>query len=129
MNQVILIGSLGKEPECINKNKDHAFVKLSVATTRSYKNAKGEWVSNTEWHSVNVNDKLADYASSNLHKGANVFVKGWLHTSTWQDKNNVKHYSTVINASELKAFFKHNFKQDPADSRDESTSSTINNEI
>ena len=49
-NSVQLIGNLGQDPEIINMENGNKLAKFSVATSDSYKNAKGEKVEETQWH-------------------------------------------------------------------------------
>jgi single-strand DNA-binding protein len=49
-NKVQLIGNLGNDPEIINLESGKTLAKFSIATNESYKNAKGEKVTDTQWH-------------------------------------------------------------------------------
>src|SRR5262245_51570803 len=47
-----IIGFLGNDPETKSTNSGKNFAQFSVATKTSWKDDKGEWQSNTEWHRV-----------------------------------------------------------------------------
>ncbi|MCU0419329.1 MAG: single-stranded DNA-binding protein, partial [Cyclobacteriaceae bacterium] len=49
-NSVQLIGRLGKDPEVKIFGEDKKKAAFSLATTDTYKNAKGEKVEDTQWH-------------------------------------------------------------------------------
>lgn len=104
INQVILLGFLGSNPTSLKSTKAGAFVRLSLATSQNYLNDKGEWVKKTEWHTIYVSNKLGEFTLSHFKKGDKVFVKGRLQTRMWQDKNEVKHFSTAVYADELHGF-------------------------
>jgi single-strand DNA-binding protein len=56
----------------------------------------------TEWHKCVCFAKTADNATNYLRKGASVYVEGRLHTSTYDDKDGVKRYSTEVVVDQLK---------------------------
>ena len=49
-NSVQLIGNLGQKPEIINLESGKKLAKFSLATNETYKDAKGEKQTQTEWH-------------------------------------------------------------------------------
>ena len=51
-NKVQLIGNLGNAPEVRNTESGKKLVRFSVATNESYRNAKGEKVTETQWHNL-----------------------------------------------------------------------------
>ncbi len=51
-NRVQLIGNLGTDPEIKIFDSGKKKVKLSLATSDSYKNANGDKVDQTQWHNI-----------------------------------------------------------------------------
>ena len=51
-NKVQLIGYLGNDPEITSLENGKKIAKFSLATNENYKNAKGEKVTDTQWHNV-----------------------------------------------------------------------------
>jgi single-strand DNA-binding protein len=51
-NHVQIIGFLGADPEGFLTKKNVQGARLRVATSRSWKDDKGEWKSETEWHRI-----------------------------------------------------------------------------
>ncbi|MFZ1527874.1 MAG: single-stranded DNA-binding protein [Ferruginibacter sp.] len=100
-NKVQLIGNLGNAPEVRNTESGKKLVRFSVATNESYRNAKGEKVTETQWHNIIAWGKLAEIAEKYLAKGAEVAIEGKLTSRTYTDKEGNKKYITEIQANEL----------------------------
>jgi single-strand DNA-binding protein len=98
VNKVILVGSLGKDPEIRNTQDGKKIANLSIATSESWKDKHtGERKEKTEWHRVSIfNEGLAKVAESYLEKGSKVYVEGQIQTRKWVDKQGQDRYSTEI---------------------------------
>jgi len=102
VNQVILIGHLGQDPEVKYMPSGSAVANVSIATTESWKDkATGEKKDKTEWHRVIFFARLAEVVGEYLRKGSQVYVEGRLQTRKWQDKNGQDRYTTEIVASDM----------------------------
>ena len=78
LNQVSLIGFLGKDAELKTTNNNRDFVILSVATARSWKDKESqEFKRETDWHRVVAWGNLTKFAQK-LKKGEHIFVQGEL---------------------------------------------------
>lgn len=99
-NSVQLIGRLGKDPDVKNFGKSQK-ASFSVATTDSYKNAKGEKVEDTQWHNVVIWGKLAEIAGQYLKKGAEVALEGKLVHRVYETDKGEKRYVTEINVNDF----------------------------
>jgi single-strand DNA-binding protein len=95
-NFVQLIGHLGQDVKLIKNEDKSAIGKVSIATTSSYKNQKGEKVTKTEWHNLVMFGKIAEIAAEYLSKGSNVLVTGGIKTRTYQKENEPLKYITEI---------------------------------
>lgn len=100
-NKVQLIGNLGNAPEIINLESGKKLAKFSVATNESYRNNKGEWVQETQWHNLVAWGKTAEIAEKYLNKGTEVAIEGKLTNKSYEDKNGVKKYITEVVVNEL----------------------------
>jgi single-strand DNA-binding protein len=100
-NKVQLIGNLGNAPEVRNTESGKKLVRFSVATNEQYKNAKGERVTETQWHNLIAWGKLADIAEKFLVKGTEVAIEGKLVNRNYTDKEGNKKYITEIQVNEL----------------------------
>lgn len=100
-NRVQLIGNLGNAPEIKTIEGGKKLARFSMATSDSYKNAEGEKVTDTQWHSLVAWGKIADIAEKFLAKGTEVAVEGKLMNRSYTDKQGVKKWITEIQVSEL----------------------------
>ena len=107
-NKVQLIGHLGADPEIKILKEDNQLANMRLAVNDRYKNAKGEWVDETQWFSLVAWSKLAKYAEKYLIKGTEIAVEGRLLTKSYTDKNSVKRISTDIIVSEILILTKKN---------------------
>lgn len=96
INKVILIGHLGADPEIRTIESGRKVASLRLATTEAYKNAQGERVEQTEWHSISFWGPVADVIEKYLKKGSQIYVEGRLRTRSYDDKDNIKRYVTEI---------------------------------
>jgi len=100
-NRVQLIGNLGMKPEIKTLESGKKMAKFSIATNETYKNAKGEKITDTQWHNVIAWNKTAEIAEMFLDKGKEVAIEGKLTTRSWDDEQGNKRYITEIVCSEL----------------------------
>ena len=100
-NSVQLIGNLGQDPEIVNLESGSKLAKFSIATTDSYKNAKGEKMTDTQWHNVVAWGKTAEIVENYLAKGNEVAVEGKLTHRSYENKEGEKRYITEIKCNEL----------------------------
>jgi single-strand DNA-binding protein len=100
-NKVQLIGHLGQDPDIKTFDNDKKVANMSLATSEQYKNAQGEKVTETQWHSVVAWGKLAEIAEKYLVKGSEVVVEGKLVNKNYTDKQGIKRYVTEVQANEL----------------------------
>lgn len=102
VNKVILVGSLGADPETRYTASGVAITSIRIATSESWKDKQsGEKVEKTEWHSITFFGRLAEVASEYLRKGAQVYIEGRLQTDKWQDKDGNDRYTTKVIANEM----------------------------
>jgi single-strand DNA-binding protein len=99
-NSVTLIGHLGGDPEVKNFAGDKKKASFSIATTDTYKNNKGDKVSDTQWHNIVIWGKLAGVAEKYLKKGQEVVVEGKLVHRVYET-NGERKYFTEVNVNDL----------------------------
>nr|WP_297786851.1 single-stranded DNA-binding protein [uncultured Allomuricauda sp.] len=100
-NKVQLIGNLGNDPEIIIMENGTKLAKFSIATNESYKNAKGEKVTDTQWHNIVAWGKLAEISEDFLSKGKEVMIEGKLMNRSYENNEGEKRYITEIKCNEL----------------------------
>lgn len=133
VNKVILVGTLGKDPEVRYLPSGGAICNLTMATSESWKDkATGQPQEQTEWHRVVFHGKLAEIAGEYLKKGSKVYVEGSLHTRKWQDKaTGQDKYSTEVKAMSMQMLDSRQASPDshePAKAR-EAVSAAVDNEF
>lgn len=107
VNQVMLLGHLGHDPEVRRTPKGTAVSSFRMATTRRWKDREsGERRERTEWHRVVVFGGLAEVFGDRAAKGALVHVEGPLQTREWTDREGVKRYTTEILARRVQVLGK-----------------------
>ena len=96
VNKVILIGNLGQDPEVRRTSSGASVCTLRLATAERRKDASGQWLDHTEWHSVVTFGTVAENCGRFLKKGRQVFIEGRLQTRKWQDKEGKDRYTTEV---------------------------------
>jgi len=101
INKVILIGTLGRDPEMRYLPNGNAVCSVSLATDEGYKDRNtGQQVDKTEWHRVEAFGRLAEIMGEYVKKGSKIYVEGKLRTDEYE-KDGIKRYSTKIIANEM----------------------------
>ncbi|WP_435254068.1 single-stranded DNA-binding protein [Tenacibaculum sp. A30] len=100
-NRVQLIGNLGTTPEIITLESGKKLAKFAIATNETYKNARGEKITDTQWHNVVAWNKTAEIIEKYLEKGKEVMIEGKLTSRSFEDKDGNKRYVTEVVCNEL----------------------------
>jgi single-strand DNA-binding protein len=100
-NKVQLIGNLGQDPIITNLENGKKVARFSLATNTYYKNANGEKVQHTDWHSIVAWGKIADIIEKYVIKGKEIAIEGKLASRSYEDKTGEKRYVTEIIVSEI----------------------------
>lgn len=105
LNEVKLVGYLGRDPEVRTFQNGGKVCNLRVATSESWKDRNtGERREKTEWHSVAIHSEgLVGIAEQYLSKGSKVLISGKLQTRKWQDQSGADRYSTEVVLQGFKA--------------------------
>lgn len=101
INKVILVGTLGRDPEVRYMQNGGAVTTLSLATSESWKDDSGQKQERTEWHRVVMFRKLAEIAGEYLQKGSKVYIEGKLRTRKYTGQDGNERSTTEINADEM----------------------------
>jgi len=102
LNKVILIGRLGRDPECRYMPNGEAVCNFSIATDESWKDKNGQRQTRTEWHAVTMYRKLAEIAAQYLKKGSQVYIEGRIQSRKYTGKDGIERTAYDIIASEMK---------------------------
>jgi single-strand DNA-binding protein len=101
VNKVILVGSLGNDPDVKYGQSGSCITRISLATNSQWKDKEGNKQERTDWHRVVFFGKLAEIAGEYLRKGASVYVEGSLKYDKYTGTDGVEKYSTDIVANEM----------------------------
>jgi single-strand DNA-binding protein len=96
VNKVILVGNIGKAPELKSGQSGVSSCRFSLATADQWQGQDGERHEKTEWHQVVAFRKQAENVAKYCGKGSKVYVEGRLTTSSWEDQQGQKRYSTDV---------------------------------
>lgn len=77
INRVTIAGFAGKDARTSSTQNGKGMTKLSVATTKRYKDGEGNWQEKTQWHTAVAYGSTADYAAK-IQTGDHVFIEGEL---------------------------------------------------
>src|SRR5690606_21239977 len=100
-NRVQLLGHLGETPETRTLENGTMLAKMRIATNETYKNAQGERVTDTQWHTVIAWGKTAELAGRYLNKGSQVLIEGRITYREYTAPDGQKRHYTEIVANEL----------------------------
>ncbi len=100
-NKVQLMGYLGNDPEVKTMENGRKMARFAVATNEGYKNSKGEWVENTQWHNLTAWGSVAENVEKNLFKGIEVLIDGKLVNGNYLDKEGNKKYFTEVHVNDF----------------------------
>ncbi len=102
VNKVILVGTLGRDPETKTFPNGGSLTQFSIATSESWtdKNS-GERKEQTEWHRIVLHNRLGEIAQQYLRKGSKVYIEGSLRTRQWTDQNGQERYTTEIRGEQM----------------------------
>lgn len=95
INQVVIAGRLGRDPEIRFIANEKAVCKMSLALSRRWKSADGEKKEKTSWVEVEVWGRTAELCAQHLVKGRECAVIGRLDEDTWDDKDTGKKRSRL----------------------------------
>ena len=95
MNKFILKGYIG------NIESEKTYTKISIATTRSYKNDNGEY--ETDWFNAVAFGGTAEFISKYFSKGDMILAEGNIQNNDYIDKEVINHhsFSFIINTVEF----------------------------
>lgn len=100
-NHVKLIGKVGFNPEVREIATGRRVARISLVTTERFKNAEGDWVDDTQWHTVVAWGANANKVSDQLTKGMHITIEGRLVHRSYEWKDGSKRYVTEIVLSDF----------------------------
>ena len=96
VNKVILVGNVGKDPEVRHLEGGTTVARFPLATNETYTDKSGKKVTQTEWHNIVLWRNLAEIAEKYVKSGQQLYIEGKLKTTSYDDKDGNKRYTTNI---------------------------------
>ena len=93
LNQVVLTGNLGADPEVFYSSEGNAVASFNLAFRGSKKK--------TGWIQIVCFKRLAEISERYLHKGARIGILGTLDVNKWETDEGVKRSSFQLIANSL----------------------------
>ena len=98
---VTLVGFAGNNPEVRETSSGAKITSLSLATSRSYKDAQDKRQTETEWHRITCFNGIGKSVAEHVAKGAMLMVTGRIHYTRWTDQNGTERYGCEIIAEKV----------------------------
>lgn len=97
VNNVVVMGNLGADPDTRKLPDGTLAALLSVATTERWKDKNtGENKEHTEWHRVALYGRRAEIAAEYLSKGSPVYIEGKLRTRNWEHEGVTRWITEIV---------------------------------
>lgn len=101
LNQVTLIGNLGRDPELRTTSGGQTVCEFSIATTDKWTDKSGAKQERTEWHRIVYWGKGGEACGQYLSKGSLVCVQGSIRSEKYQDKQGFERTKYQIHATHV----------------------------
>jgi len=98
-NKVQLIGHLGSKIELKTLESGKIVGNVNIATNETYKNQKGEKITETTWHRLVIWGKNAELIEKYTDKGFEIAIEGKIYNRDYSDKDGVKRYISEISVN------------------------------
>lgn len=100
VNQIILLGRVGKDPEVRRLESGSVVANFTLATSETWKDKSGEKKEQTQWHNCTAWGNTAEIAEKYVHKGDLLFVSGKMVYEQYE-KDGVRHTVAKVNVSNI----------------------------
>jgi len=101
LNQVTLIGNLGKDPELRYTDQGVPLVNLWMACTENIRDKEGNYVDRTEWVGVTLWRGQAQIAQKYARRGSTICIEGRLKTSSWETSQGERRSKTEVEGTRI----------------------------
>ncbi len=96
LNNVQLIGRLGKDPETKKTANGRSVCTFTLAVDRRWKDKSGEVKKETDWFNIEAWEKLAEICEKYAQKGRLVFIEGHLRTQKYESNGEMRYFTKTI---------------------------------
>ncbi len=98
LNQILLIGRAGTDPEMRYTPSGTPVTNFRLAVSNNRRDTNGEWTEDTEWFTVTAWERQAESVNQYLAKGRRVFVDGRLSTRQYTSNSGEARTSLEVRA-------------------------------
>jgi|TARA_X000001036_G_scaffold176179_1_gene166737 single-strand DNA-binding protein len=98
LNQILLIGNCGSDPEMRYTPNGSMVVNFSLAVNNYRNGSDGEQIQETEWFRIACWNKTAESVNQFLQKGSRCFVEGRFRSSTYTANDGTQKQSNEVTA-------------------------------
>lgn len=102
LNQVQIIGHVGKDPETRYASNGDAICAISVACSERWKDKSGQQQERTEWFRCVAYGRTAEVIGEYVRKGTLIYITGPLQTRSYTDKAGLEKTITEVKVREMK---------------------------
>ncbi|MDO5666243.1 MAG: single-stranded DNA-binding protein [Alcaligenaceae bacterium] len=103
INEVVLMGNLGHQPELRYFQDGKPHLRISLATTEKWRErSNGDLLSDTQWHTVLFKGSLAKRVSDYMDVGDKLWLRGRIKNRQYTDDDGVVRTICEVHARELK---------------------------
>lgn len=95
INKAYLTGTIGHDPELRSTAEGKSLLVLSLSTPYLRK-IDDVWVDVPDWHRLTFEDEHAEWMCTKGRKGDSLAVEAALRSTSWQDRDNVKHFEIKL---------------------------------
>ena len=101
LNQVSLVGHVGRKPTLKQTQAGGSLALFSVATNDEWLDKEGARKERTEWHRIVAWGMLAEVIGQHLEGGRQVHVQGAMRTREYIDAAGTKRWTTEVHATNV----------------------------
>ena len=101
LNKIMLIGNAGQDAEMRYTTNGDSVASFTMAVNNNFTNREGQQIDETEWFRINVWGRRAEFVSSYIKKGMQVYAEGRLKSNLYQDNAGETKVSLDVNAFDV----------------------------
>lgn len=96
MNQVILIGRVGKDPETRHLDNEKQVSTYSLATSEYSKGKDGKRIQTTDWHNIVCWNRLSTLSENYVKKGDMISIVGKIKIRSYETDSGKKYITEIL---------------------------------
>jgi|GEM_PF-1635700 len=104
INEITVMGNLGKDPELRYFANGTASLRISIATREQWTDKDtGEVKEGTQWHTASLVSNQAEIVARYMKKGDKIWIRGPLQTKIYEDaRNGINRLSVLVKVYDMK---------------------------